>query len=232
MIIAIVNQKAHAERSVVARSLAVLRAHSGRKVCLVDTTPGGPGHAWCMARSAAGLRPWISGRTVSHFGLQQDLENLIPRFNDIVIDAGARDTPDCRCALIAAKLVLVPVQAGETELHSQYSLISRLHAARMFNPGLRVLFVMAGGAGDPDEDTLAAVRAYTSRVVSATLASSVLHAPAQHDYGSGRCVTDAETCDPERAMEMRALYNEVYAPPLPLTVGVGRHCPQGVTMQP
>jgi hypothetical protein len=35
--------------------------------------------------------------------------------------------------------------------------------------------------------------------------------PAEIDYGIGRCVCDAETCDPARAAEMHALYREVYA---------------------
>ncbi|NVE00673.1 hypothetical protein [Massilia sp. BJB1822] len=212
MIIAIVNQKANPDRSVVACSLAVLRAGSGRKVCLVDVDAARRGYAWSIARSSTGLRPWISGRTVSRRGLQQDIENLIPLFNDILIDAGTRDTPECRCALIAAKLVLVPVHANEVDLASQYALICRLNTARMYNPGLRVLFVMVSGDTDLDEAERAAMRAYVSRVMSASLASTVLHEPATRDYGAGRCVFDAEICDPEQAAEIRALYDEVFMP--------------------
>lgn len=212
MIIAIVNQKAHPDRSVIACNLAVLRAGSGRKVCLVDTDAARHGYAWSIARSATGLRPWISGRTVSRRGLQQDIENLIPLFNDILIDAGTRDTPEGRCALIAAKLVLVPVHSDEIDLANQYALICRLNAARMYNPGLRVLFVIVTGNTDPGEEERAAVRAYVSRVMSARLAAIMLHEPATHCYGAGRCVFDAESCDPEQAAEMRALYDEVFAP--------------------
>jgi len=50
-----------------------------------------------------------------------------------------------------------------------------------------------------------------SRVQNATLASTILHAPAAFNYGLGRCVSDAAACDPDAAAEMQALYDEVYA---------------------
>jgi chromosome partitioning protein len=114
-------------------------------------------------------------------------------------------------ALAAARLVVVPVQAEHIDLATQYKLIGRLSVARAANPALRVLFVVVSGVSGPRADALAAIRAYVSRVVSATLASTVLHVPPGCDYGQGRCVCDAETCDPDVAGEMHALYDEVYA---------------------
>ncbi|NML62825.1 hypothetical protein HHL21_17425 [Massilia sp. RP-1-19] len=57
---------------------------------------------------------------------------------------------------------------------------------------------------------MAAVRLYAAHVMSATLAATVLHAPHALEYGQGRCVCDAETCDPEMAAELNSLYREVY----------------------
>jgi chromosome partitioning protein len=231
MIIAIVNQNTNPDRTIVACNLAVLRARSGRKVCILDTDSRRRGQTWSAARSKAGLRPWISGRAISSRGLQQDLAHLQPLFNDILIDAGTRDTPECRCALIAARLVLVPVHVDEVDLASQYALIARLNAARIFNPGLRVKFIMVSEHDDPSDEERAAVRAYVSRVMSATLASTVLHEPAANDYGSGRCVCDAETCDPQLVAEMRALYDEVYAPPQAMAANLYDYAIQGAPLQ-
>jgi hypothetical protein len=46
---------------------------------------------------------------------------------------------------------VVPVTPAQADLASQYQLIARLNAARMFNPGLRVLFVLVGGADGPSD---------------------------------------------------------------------------------
>ena len=166
MIVAIANQDGGSGKTVIANHLAQLRIRSGRKVMLVDA-----------ARAAT------AGKLVT------DLELLRARYNDIVIDTEGRDTAESRAALIAARLVVVPVTPDRVDLSSQYKLIARLNTARMFNPGLRVLFVLV--ADHPTDEECAAVRAYTARVMSATLASTVIHGEASAD--------------------MDALYHEVFS---------------------
>ena len=209
MIIAIVNQHGTPDRTVVARNLAVLRARSGRRVCLM-TTAAGTDSDWCNDRSSAGVRPWIDTRHVGSRAVETRLAALRPLFNDILIDAGARDTDGCRCVLAASRLVVVPVRGGALDLDLQYRLLARLNGARVLNPGLRVLFVAVSGPAGPDANERAAVLAHVSRVQNATLASTILHAPAAFNYGLGRCVSDAAACDPDAAAEMQALYDEVY----------------------
>lgn len=209
MIIAIVNQHGTPERTVVARNLAVLRARSGRRVCLM-TTAAGADSDWCNDRSSAGVRPWIDTRHVGSRAVETRLAALRPLFNDILIDAGARDTDGCRCVLAASRLVVVPVRGGALDLDLQYRLLARLNGARVLNPGLRVLFVAVSGPAGPDANERATVLAHVSRVQNATLASTILHAPTDFNYGLGRCVSDAVACDPDAAAEMQALYDEVY----------------------
>ncbi|CAN7722765.1 hypothetical protein [Duganella sp. LjRoot269] len=158
MIIAIANQN-DAARAAVAAHLARLRARSGHTVTLIDT----------------------AARTVSGRELVAELERLRSRRCDIVIDTAGRDSADNRAALIAARLAVVPLAPSQADLAGQYALIARLNAARMFNPGLRVLFVLVG---DADASELAAVRAYVAHVMSATLAHTVLHAGANGDMES------------------------------------------------
>lgn len=208
MIVAIVNQHGNPDRAVIARNLAVLRARSGRRVCLMNTARDGD---WGTERSACAVRPWIDTRQVGSRAVKTRLAALRPLFNDILVDAGTRDTDECRCVLASARLVVVPVRGSEIDLDCQYRLLARLNAARAFNPGMRVLFVAVCGAEGPGVEERAAVLAHVARVQDASLANVVLHQPAAHDYGPGRCVSDAETCDPEAAGEMHALYDEVYA---------------------
>jgi chromosome partitioning protein len=215
MIIAIVNQHSSPERTVVARNLAVLRARSGRRVCLM-TTAGNGNSDWSGERSHAGVQPWIETHQVGSRAVKTRLAALRPLFDDILIDAGTRDTDGCRCVLAESRLVVVPVRSGAPELDLQYRLLARLNGARTFNPAMRVLFVAVSGATGPGTGERAAVLAHVARVDDATLAGTVLHAPAAFDDGPGRCVSDATTCDPDAAADMRALYNEVYpaaAPP-------------------
>lgn len=181
MIIAIANQSGSAGRAIVANNLALLRARAGRRVMLVDTDPKAPSCSWCSEMAAAGVQPRIAARVITGRELVPELELLRTRYNDIVIDTEGRDTTESRAALIAARLVVVPVTPRQVDLVSQYKLIARLNSARMFNPGLRVLFVLVGGPAEPTDEERAAVRAYVARVMSATLASTVIHGQAPAD---------------------------------------------------
>ncbi|NGZ82681.1 AAA family ATPase [Duganella aceris] len=180
MIVAIANQNGGAGKTIIANNLALLRTRSGRRVMLVDTDPRGASCAWCGELAAAGVQPRVAARAITGRTLEHDLELLRTRYNDIVIDTEGRDTVESRAALIAARLAVVPVTPDQADLSSQYKLIARLNCARMFNPGLRVLFVLvADHGGEPDEAQRAAVRAYAARVMSATLAGTILHAQGQ-----------------------------------------------------
>lgn len=191
MIIAIANHEGGGAKSAVANCLALLRARSGRKVLLVEADPKRDASTWCCRRAAdAAPRVPVCGTTGRN--LPEQLERLRRHYNDIVIDTDGRNSAESRSALIAARLVVVPVSPNQVDLASQYKLIARLNSARMFNPGLRVLFVACGGQGDLSAEEAAAIRAYAARVMSASLAGIVLHEDRMDE-------------------EMKSLYDEVFA---------------------
>lgn len=188
MIVAVAHHSGGAGASIVANNLALLRARAGRRVMLVDTDPRGAACSWCGAMAAAGVTPKIAARAICGRALASELAALRARYNDIVIDTEDRDTADSRAALIAARVAIVPLSVPVTpqqvDLASQYKLIARLNAARMFNPDLRVLFALVGDADAPSDEERAAVRAYVARVMSATLASTIVRGDAPADMAA------------------------------------------------
>jgi chromosome partitioning protein len=171
VIVTIVHAAPPAAGGYLAGNLAQLRARHGRKVLLLVT------------------------RTLRGGSLSEQLERVLARHDDVVIDTGG-DDPACRGALIAAQVALVPLAPEQADVDTRYDLIARLNHARMFNPGLRVLFVTMGGRHDPAPSARCAMRAYATQVMSAGVADTVLHLP--------------DSCS---AAEMAALYEEVYRPP-------------------
>lgn len=210
MIVAIAGLHSSAAQDALIANLAVLRARHGRKICVVDTDPRRAAFHWGCARGEAGVTPAIPARTVSARSLTLEIEGMLPRYSDILISTGERDTQESRSALIAARVVLVPLEVGQVDLNTQYRLVARLNAARMFNPGLRVLFVIVGPASAPSDEDAAAIRAFVAHVMSASLAKTVIHSVSKAVYGQGRCLCDAETCDPESAADMHALCDEIF----------------------
>jgi chromosome partitioning protein len=210
MIVTVVHTALPAAGAQLAENLALLRGRRGRKALLLDASPERLCERWGLDRARSGLRPAVATRTVSGSDLPGELERLLARFDDIVIDTAGGSGPECRCALIAAQVALVPLAAEDADIDARYDLIARLNNARMFNPGLRVLFVTAGGENDPAPQASAAMRAYAAQVMSAGVAGTVLHLPALL-WGAdvpGRCACDIDSST--GAAEMTALYEEVY----------------------
>lgn len=210
MITAIVSLHDDPHRTAIARNLAVLRAESGRRVCLMSTDRA-HGADWCSQRSAAGIVPWIDTRSVGGRAVRSRLEALRPLFDDILIDAGMHDAQDCRCVLACAQLAVVPVDAAAGDLDRRQRLLARVDGARSVNPGLRVLLVVVGQRAALAPGQRAAVLAQLARVPGARLADTVVHgAGAGHE--TALCASDRAACDPEAATEMRSLCREILAP--------------------
>ena len=210
MIITVVNCASPGLGSVVAENLALLRARAGSKVLLLDAGPGQDCEQWRAARVRARLRPASNVRTLRGFGCAAQLERLRADFRDIVIATDGCGDHDCRWALIAAQVAVVPLASDHADIDAHYECIARLNSARMFNPGLRVLFVTMTGEHAPAPLEMCAVRAYVGQVLSAGLAGTVLHLPALAwgADGPGRCACDTESST--GAAELAALYGEVY----------------------
>jgi chromosome partitioning protein len=196
----------------VAENMALLHARTGRKMLLLDASRRQACARWGADRARARLRPVVATRAVRGSGFAEELERQLARYDDIVIviDADGGNALECRCALIAAHVALVPLTPEHTDVDARYELIARLNSARMFNPGLRVLFVAAGGEHDPASGELCAMRAYAAQVMSAGMAATILHLPALQ-WGAdipGRCATDIDSSS--GAAETAALHEEVY----------------------
>jgi len=210
MIVTIVHTALPAVGAQLAANLALLRGRHGRKVCLLDASPEQMCARWSLERARSRLRPTVTAAAVSGGGFADTLERLAARHDDIVIATDGADSPECRRALIAARVALVPLAPEHVDAAAGRELVTRLDNARMFNPGLRVLFVTVGGERDPPPAAQAGVCAYADRMPTAGVAAAIVHLPALQ-WGAdvpGRCVSDIDGS--AGAAEMRALYEEVY----------------------
>lgn len=163
-------------------NLAVLLRRAGRRVLLADAAAGHACARWAAARAHAGCRPYLDALRLDGDGLGQRIECAAGGYDVVLVDAGGCDGRAWRPALIAARLALVPLAAQDADLDRNYRLAAQLNVARMFNPGLHVLFVPAadGAAGQSAAAALAAsaVRAYAGEVMAARVLPGLLEVDA------------------------------------------------------
>jgi chromosome partitioning protein len=164
MIISIAGQRNGDSQKIIA-GLIAQRLRVERKLMLLDLSGGK-------------AEPCRQAGAISN-----KIEELLVRHNDVVIDITGCAAEIGRPALISAQLAIVLLHVEEARLDKDYRLISQLNAARMFNPGLHVLFAVIAGQGNPSSAEIAAVRAYCAEVMSAKLCPTMIESGAAISTG-------------------------------------------------
>ena len=199
MIAVIASEAGGTLDSLLAENLAVARRRAGRRVLLVDAAPEQACRGWARARAATHLRPLPDVLGLRGMGFGERLARELDghggtRHDDVLVGAGSCDSPECRSALVAAQVALVPIAAADADPAHHYRLIARLNTARMFNPDLRVLFAAVTDDGTLADADLARVRAYAREVMGGRLAHTVLPGAALRAaaVAAGACACDAD----------------------------------------
>ncbi|MBP7780401.1 MAG: AAA family ATPase [Burkholderiaceae bacterium] len=144
-IILVGGEKGGTGKTTIATNLAVMRAAAGRDVVLIDTDPQGSASGWCYTRDEAGLAPRIASVQKFGKGLARELEDLSMRYQDIIVDAGGRDSVELRAAMTRAEVLVSPVQASQFDLWTLKALDELVRQAQGFNPNLRAMLVISRG---------------------------------------------------------------------------------------
>lgn len=140
MITVVGGTKGGSGKSTVATNLAVMLAAAGRDVLLVDaddqetssdftamrneTRPGGAGYT-CVA---------LTGRAV-----MTEVKRLAPKYQEIIVDTGGRDTVSQRAALAICNTYLVPFAPRSFDVWTLDKVAELIEEARALNPDLRAL---------------------------------------------------------------------------------------------
>ena len=116
MILTVGNTKGGVGKTTLAVNLAILRAGAGSDVLLVD------GDEQATTTSFTELRNDNLGQTgytvvsLSGAALRTQVRQLAPKYDDILIDVGGRDTGSLRAALTVSSTLLIPVQPRSFDL--------------------------------------------------------------------------------------------------------------------
>ena len=107
MIIAVLNQKGGGGKTTLAVHIAAALAMQGARVLLVDADPQGSARDWAAARTSAPLFPVVG---LDWPTIHRDLPQIAQDYDHVIIDGAPRMTDLTRSVMLAARLVVIPVQ--------------------------------------------------------------------------------------------------------------------------
>ena len=142
MIIALLNQKGGVGKTTLATHLAGELALQGQVVVLLDADPQGSSLDWTQRRQQNGLPRLFGTVGLARETLHQEAPELARRADYVVIDGPPRIAALARSALLAADLVLIPVQPSPYDVWATAEMVALIREAQVFRPALRAAFVI------------------------------------------------------------------------------------------
>lgn len=212
MIILVGGEKGGTGKTTIATNLAAMRA-ARRDVLLVDTDTQGSASMWAQIRSEEGVKPSLTCVSARGKGVAAEVTKLAPRFEDVVIDSGGRDSVELRQAMLVAQVMIIPARPSQFDLHGLAATNQIVADARGFNPGLIALVVINSATThstntDAQDMAQAIADMPNLRVAKAVLRDRVSFRRAARD---GLAVTEYSPVDDRAIAEIRQLYKETFA---------------------
>jgi chromosome partitioning protein len=132
------------------------------------------------------------------------------KFEDIIIDAGGRDSTALRAALVLSDMVVVPFQPRSIDVWAVADIAALIDEARAMRDGLQAYAVlnMADTAGSDNEDAAAALADYPALTYLDTpirRRKSIANAA-----GNGMSVLEFTPRDEKAVAEMNALLQALF----------------------
>lgn len=213
MIITVGNTKGGVGKTTLAVNLAIARALAGRDVWLIDGDRQGTAQTAISIRADAGHAPGIACATYPDGStLRAQVQQQTSKFDDIIIDAGGRDSTALRAALVLSDVLLVPFQPRSYDVWALNDIAALIDEARSVRDGLRAVAIL--NCADPGE----------SSTDNAEAAAAVAEIP-QFEYlntpirrrkafanaaGQGLSVLELKPADRKASDELNALVSALF----------------------
>jgi chromosome partitioning protein len=148
MIVLFGGEKGGTGKSTLATNLAVWLARQGRDVLLVDTDLQRTASHWVDRRNA------LNGLATVHCAERHGnvfhaLRDLVKRYDEVVVDAGGRDSEELRTALVGVHKVYVPLKASQPDLETSLHMNELVKLARGMNPTLQASAIISMAPTNP-----------------------------------------------------------------------------------
>jgi chromosome partitioning protein len=194
-------------------NIAIARALAGRDVWLIDGDRQGTAQTAISIRSDSGIVPGIACASYPDGqALRTQVQQQASKFEEIIIDAGGRDSSALRAALILSDVLLVPFQPRSYDVWALTDMASLVDEARSVRDGLRAYAVLnCADPGDTSTDNTEAAAAVADVPQFEYLPTPIRRRKAfANAAGQGLSVLELKPPDGKAKAELNALISILF----------------------
>ena len=204
MIISVQNQKGGVGKTTLAIHVSHALCLLGYRVLLIDADPQGSARDWAASRQS---EPLFSVIGIDRPSIHKEIPLISPNYDHILIDGPPRVTDLARSAIVAADLVLVPVQPSPYDVWAAKEVIDLIKEASIFRESLKSVFVVNRKIANTaiGRDVNEALASYQIPVLKSQITQRVSFA---ESAGTGQTVLEIEP-NGQASQEIKAVVNEL-----------------------
>ncbi|MBU0945005.1 MAG: AAA family ATPase [Proteobacteria bacterium] len=212
-IVLIGGEKGGTGKTTLATNIAAMLALQGKDVLLMDTDRQGTSSFWATVREETEIEPRIACVQKFGKGLASQVRDLAERYDEIIIDAGGRDSIELCYSLGVCDRAYIPVQPFQFDIWTLRQMDDLVEMAQALNENLQAFIVLNRVSTNPavreDKETQDFFREEDFQhlsLVNAVLRDRIAFRKSARD---GLSVVELKQ-DKKAIQEMNQLFEEVY----------------------
>ncbi len=204
MIISVQNQKGGVGKTTIAVHISHALALKKKRVLLVDADPQGSARDWAAARGEEPPFPVIG---LDRPTIHRDLPTVATGYDHVVIDGPPRVSDLARSAIIAADIVVIPIQPSPYDIWAADEVVKLIQEASVFKENLKAVFVINRKIVNTaiGRDVVEALEQYPFPVLQSAVSQRVVFA---ESAAEGKTVLEVDKSG-SASKEVKALVQEL-----------------------
>ncbi len=197
-------------KTTIATNLCVMRSQEGKRVLLVDADEQRTASDWASQRESLGIETKWTTIQLAGRAIHSEIKKLRYNYDDIIVDAGGRDTTTQRSSLTIANTCIIPFKPKSFDMWTLGAVKTMIREIRAVNESLAVYIVLnqAEPRGQDNEDAFEMINEITDFVC---LPCSLGHRKAFANAASdGLSVVELKKQDAKSTAEIKELYKYVF----------------------